>query len=247
MKKFYAVLVSLLALPAYAAPSHIQYDGWNGYNVTYNYTDKPKSGWYVGGRAELSFLNFKNKYSSNKPNLIGSDSDKYSFEPVFGGSLAFGHRFNYFWRGEIEGGVIGYLKDADNVADYTMTTPYLMLNGYYDFLNGLYVGAGVGIATPRTTFDGNDFVDILDASNAYTFDGDRTKWSFSPIGAIMLGWSHELDDNIVLDIRYRFAGFGGMKLDRDIVALDDSARYDFQVKTGFVMDNSISIGLRYEF
>lgn len=237
MKKFYPILFSILALPAYAAPSHIQYDGWNGYNVTYNYTDKPKSGWYVGGRAELSFLNFKNKYSSDAPDagINGGSSDKYSFEPVFGGSLSFGHRFNYFWRGEIEGGVIGYFKDADSVAEYTMTTPYLMLNGYYDFLNGLYVGAGVGIATPRTTLDINNF------------EGDRSKYSFSPIGAIMLGWSHELDDNIVLDIRYRFAGFGGMKLDRDIVAINGSARYDFQVKTGFVMDNSISIGLRYEF
>ena len=59
-----AILVGLTA-PAVAAPSYLTRTGDGGYRVTYNYTDKAKTGWYVGGRAELGFWNWKNKYDTS--------------------------------------------------------------------------------------------------------------------------------------------------------------------------------------
>ncbi|MBQ7055996.1 MAG: hypothetical protein IJN91_03640, partial [Alphaproteobacteria bacterium] len=78
-----AVIAALTATVANAAPSHLSRTKDGGFKVTYDYTEKSKTGWYVGGRAELSLMNWENKYSSNAPTTIAEfDSDKYSFEPV---------------------------------------------------------------------------------------------------------------------------------------------------------------------
>ena len=58
MKKIVSLAVlAALTTPAIAAPSYLSRTKDGGYNVTYDYNDKAKSGWYIGGRAELSFLN----------------------------------------------------------------------------------------------------------------------------------------------------------------------------------------------
>ena len=230
-----AVLAALTATVADAAPSYIARNAKGGYDVTYNYTDKAKTGWYVGARAELSLLNWENKYSSNFPDIPPADSEDFMFESVFGGNAFVGYTFNHFWRAEVEGGVLGQFEDRDHMSDFTMTVPYLMANGYYDFANGLYVGAGLGVAMPTTELD------IRDA-----FDGsDRKETSISPMAGIMLGYSHALDYNLTLDVRYRLSGFLGSehKLDNDVLG----GTYWFQNKIDWVLDNSISIGLRYNF
>ncbi len=243
MKKLVSafILATMIAPMANAAPSYITRDGNGGYNVTYDYNDKAKTGWYVGGRLGVSFLNFKNEYSSNWVVLDASaDEDKYSFEPVFNGSLAGGYHFKYFWRAELEAGYIGQFSDKDADFEYSLQAPYIMANGYYDFTNGLYVGAGLGLAVPTTKLDGGIFI-----------SGDREKTSVSPMAGIMLGWSHELDYNLVLDVRYRLAGFSGHKQKRSFEGraseLEDWQRYSFENKNGLILDNSISVGLRYEF
>lgn len=243
MKKLVSVLVlaALTAPAAFAAPAHIARDERGGYNVTYDYKDKAKTGWYVGGRVGVDFLNFKNEYSADIPGTNDAfKDDKYSFEPVFNGSLAFGRHFNYFWRAELEAGYIGQFSDKDNIAEYKLSAPYLMANGYYDFTNGIYLGAGVGIAVPMTELDGLPFI-----------SGDRKKTSVSPMAGVMLGWSHELDYNLVLDVRYRLAGFGGHTQKRgfDGHALEGAPveRFTFENKNGLILDNSFSVGLRYEF
>lgn len=237
-------LVSLFAVlavttgAASAAPSHIVRNANGGYDVTYNYKDKVKTGWYAAARAELSFLNWKNKYSSNFGGVDANyGSDKYSFEPVFGGSLAAGKTINYFWRAELEGGFIGAFEDKDNGAEFHMSIPYLMANGYYDFTNGLYVGAGVGAAMTITKLD-----------DALFDSGDRDKTTVAPMAGLMAGYAYKLDDNLVLDLRYRLAGvFANSKQRRAWVDLSDSQPYYFENKIGMILDNSISIGLRYEF
>lgn len=240
MKKMLSVLalVALATAGAHAAPSHITRNSNGGYVVTYNYKDKAKTGWYVGGRAELSFLNWKNKYSSDFGGVNSdADSDKYSFEPVFGGSLSFGRTINYFWRAEVEGGFIGSFDDKDNGAEFQMSIPYLMANGYYDFTNGLYVGAGLGLALPITELDDPIFE-----------SGDRTKTTVAPMAGVMLGYSHRLDTNLVFDVRYRLAGvFANSKQKRSWQEISDEQNYYFQNKIGLILDNSISVGLRYEF
>lgn len=240
MKKFVSlsVLMGLMVSPTFAAvrgatPSHITKDGKGGYDVTYNYKDKAKTGWYVTGRAELSFLNFKNKYSVSSLDLDvdnESDDDKYSFKPVFGGSLAAGKKINYFWRAEVEGGYLGYFEDEDADAKFSISMPYAMLNGFYDFTNGLYVGAGVGATLAQYKI-----------KDVELFSKEKTK--LSPMGALMFGWTKKLDENLVVDLRYRLAGMTGAELKTGINGSDAS----FKSKTGMILDNSVSLGIRYEF
>ncbi len=243
MKKLVSVFVlaGLVMPAAFAAPSHIVRNTDGGYNVTYDYKDKAKTGWYIGGRLGVGFLNFKNEYSSDFSGIDNAFAeDKYSFKSVFDGSLMGGYRFNYFWRAELEAGYLGQFSDKDNGFEYTLSVPYVMANGYYDFTNGLYVGAGVGAAIPMTKFDGVDFL-----------PGDREKTSVSPMGGIMLGWAHKLDYDLVLDVRYRLAGFSGHTQKRTFEARDNILKpwqgHYIENKNGLILDNSVSVGLRYEF
>lgn len=241
MKKILSViaLVGLTVVPAFAAPSYLVRDSQGGYNITYNYQDKAKNGWYIGGRAELSLLNWKNKYStdSNYIPLGEAASDNYSAEPVLGGNFFAGYTINYLWRAELEAGYIGYFEDKDSDVDFSLLSYYLMANGYYDFSNGLYVGAGVGMALTTTTLDGV----------TGWFDGDkRDKTRVSPMLGLMLGYTHELNDSLVLDLRYRLSGFYGTKHSVDFVA-GVAANHWFENNIDLILDNSFSVGLRYEF
>ncbi len=238
MKKLLSVcsiaVLGLTATNAIAAPSYIQRDANGGYNVTYDYTDKAKSGWYVGGHVGLSLLNFTNDYDYNNP-AEANNSDDYSFEPVFSGSVAGGFRFNYFWRAELELGYIGQFNDNGEGVDFKLSAPYALANLYYDFNNGIYVGAGAGIAALTTEWDAWNFV-----------GGERKEVSVSPMVGLMLGYSYELDHNLVLDLRYRIAGILGHEHERDNRYLDGSV-YKFSADTGVILENSFSIGVRYEF
>lgn len=237
-----SAVMAFIAMPAFAAPrnatpSHITKDGNGGYDVTYNYKDKAKTGWYLTGRAELSFLNFKNKYSSASEFAADEShsEDKYSFEPVFGGSLAAGKKINYFWRAELEAGYLGFFEDEDEVAKFSISMPYLMVSGYYDFTNGLYVGAGLGASLAQYKISGDYF-------RGY----DKDKTTFAPMAGLMFGWTHQLDDNLVVDLRYRLAGMTEAELKLYFQDTADQT-YWFKSKTGMILDNSVSFGIRYEF
>lgn len=231
-----AVLAALTTTVADAAPSYIKRDANGGYGVTYDYTDKAKNGWYVGGHVALNLMNWENEYSTNAPNADELTNDKYSFEPVFGGDIFVGKTFKYFWRAEIEGGLLGQFEEETTGTTFKMTIPYLMANGYYDFVNGLYVGAGVGIALPKTELQG-----------AYFHGGDSSKRSVSPMVGVMLGYTYELDYNLTLDLRYRLAGLMGNELNRTHIYAGDMQEYDIKNEIGLILDNSLSIGIRYNF
>lgn len=236
MKKLVSVFVlaamtTTASVAATAVPSHIKRDARGGYDVTYSYKDKVKTGWYAVGRAGVSFLNFTSKQKLDGKSI---EDDKFSFEPVFDGSLSVGRHFGYFWRGELELGYMGQFSNSDQGLDFDLSVPYLMANGYYDFTNGLYVGAGLGGALPMARLDG-----------VFVRGGDRNKTGFSPMAGVMAGYTTKLDDNLVLDIRYRLAGFNGVK--QDIKVIVEEGIVDAQAKIGLIWDNSISVGLRYEF
>lgn len=243
MKKMvpFLSLIGLISYGANAAPSYLTRDTKGGYIVTYDYTDKAKSGWYMGARADLNLWNWENKYSvdADLTGLGSVDADKYSFEPVFGGSIFAGRTVSYFWRAELEAGYMGYFQDKDGESEFSMQIPYLMLNGYRDFINGIYIGAGLGIAMPITTMD-------LSPTLATTDGDNRKEYHFVPVAGIMVGYSYELDDNLVLDLRYRLSGMTGF--DQRINMYDaGEASHWLQNDIDLILDNSISIGLRYEF
>ena len=231
-----AVLAALTTTVADAAPSYIKRDARGGYDVTYDYTDKAKNGWYVGGHVALNLMNWENEYTTDAPNAAELTDDKYLFEPVFGGDLFVGKTFNYFWRAELEGGLLGQFEDEGNGTTFKMTIPYLMANGYYDFANGLYVGAGAGIALPKIELRGRDFV-----------GGDSSESSVSPMFGVMLGYTYELDYNLTLDLRYRLSGLMGHEIDRTFIYKEDLQEYAISSDTGLILDNSLSIGIRYNF
>lgn len=199
--------------------------------------------WYVGGRVALHLMSWKNKYSGAPANFqfdSDADHDKYSFEPVFGWNLFAGYRFDPNWRMDLEFGHMTQFSDSDNGITFKLSTPYVMANAYYDFMSGFYLGLGAGAAFPRATLDWEYFT----ANSA-----SKTQTSF--MGAFMMGYSYRLSESTSLDFRYRLAGFNGPKWTRNVVpGVSDVNGVDLEsleTKVGFIIDNSLSLGLRYEF
>ena len=241
MKKFFsALLMCFIATSAYSSAQVIHTSSYNKYIFVDGkdyYANNDKSGGYITGRIDLSFLTFTNKYSSNFPGVNPEfDKDTYSFEPVLGADLAVGYYFSPTWRGDIEFGYIGRFVDSDDNFNYKLSVPYLMANLYYDFDCGLYVGAGLGAAIPSISFD------LASLDNGNNNKGN----TFGFIGAFDLGYTYRLDTSVLLDLRYRLAGITGVEHTRNFMA-SDSKTYYVGVDTGFIIDNSISFGIRYEF
>lgn len=213
-----------------SAPRHHHHDAYRG-------------NWYVGGRVGLHLASWKNKYKGSPSNYKfdnDENHDDYIFEPVFGGNIFAGYRFTPNWRGDVEFGYMTQFSDSDNGFTFKLQTPYVTANAYYDFESGFYLGAGVGMAFPRATLDW-EYFDSGDAS--------ETKLSF--MGALMAGYSYNLSESVALDFRYRLSGFTGPKWTRNVMAgvTDDNGveLESLQTKVGFIIDNSLSLGLRYEF
>lgn len=231
------LMAGIFISAADAAPSYLIRDrdvtGSYAYDVTYDYKDKPKNGLYINGRVEMNMLSWENVYTSG--DVVSAGSDKYSMESMFGGSLAVGKRFNYFWRWEIEAGHIGLFEDADATTKFELSAPYAIANLMYDFNSGLYFGGGFGFAMPTTTLDGDLWI----------YNSNRKESTVSPMGALMFGFSSQLDYNFVLDVRYRIAGFSGTA--HSMTYETTGGTFNFKNDIGMILDNSISVGLRYEF
>lgn len=184
------------------------------------------SKWYMGLNGDLSFLTWKNKYSG-----LDSGSDKFTFKPLLGADLVVGYRFNNKWRVDGEFGYIGKFSETETEhylspekTEFSLETYYIDANAYYDLKYGLYVGAGVGLA-------------IIDLSADHTYFSEVSKTNLSPMGAAMFGWTYVLDEKVDFDVRYRFAIFDGGDLNIGGVNVD----------TGVIMNNSLSLGIKYHF
>ena len=219
------------------APRHHERDYYDDRGHGY------RGNWYIGGRVGLHLMSWTNKYKGSPSNYDfdkSQDHDDYVFEPVFGGNIFAGYRFTPNWRGDVEFGYLTQFSDSDNGFTFKLSTPYVTANAYYDFDSGFYLGAGVGMAFPRATMDW-EYFDAGDASD--------TKLSFT--GALMAGYSYYMTESLALDFRYRLGGFVGPKWTRNVMSgiTDDNGveLKALETKVGFVIDNSLSIGLRYEF
>ena len=192
--------------------------------------------WYIGGRIGLDLLSWENKYNATPADAIvdpGSDHDDYVFEPVFGGDIFLGYHFTPSVRGDIELGYISQYDDTDNGITFKLSTFYATFNAYYDFLNHFYLGGSLGFAFPRADMEWEHF----------TKSGTETDLSMNI--ALMAGYTYDLSQDVVLDLRYRLGGFWGPTFTRGVVGFDPLQT--LETKVGFVLDNQISIGLRYEF
>lgn len=184
------------------------------------------SKWYMGLNGDLSFLTWKNKYSGAE-----SGSEKFTFKPVLGADLVVGYRFNKDWRVDGEFGYIGKFSETETEqylspekTEFSLETYYIDANAYYDLKYGLYVGAGVGLA-------------IVDLTADHTYFSEVSKTNLSPMGAAMFGWAYALDEKVDFDVRYRLAIFDGGDLNIGGVNVD----------AGLVMNNSLSVGVKYHF
>lgn len=201
------------------------------------YTPHARSNWYLGGRVGADMLTWKNKYKAPAEYIIGPDADHddYTFEPVFGADIFLGYHFTPAVRGDIEIGYMSEFEDSDNGYTFKMSTFYGTFNAYYDFVNHFYLGGSIGFAFPRVSLSGLDV-------NAAGSESD-----LSMIFALMGGYTFDLSEEVVLDLRYRLSGHWGPKFERTITRTDPAAVFNLETDVGFVLDNQISIGLRYEF
>ena len=192
---------------------------------------------YMGVHANVSFLNWKNTYKDQSGTKLGSDS--FSFETLLGTDIAVGYKFSNYFRIDTELGYIGkyngdeterfsggYLTEKTS---FSYNAYYWTLNGYYDFCNGIYLGAGLGAA-------------VLDVSLDHTHYEKVSKTSVSPMGALMVGWGHKLDSKIVLDLRYRLGMFNGGD-----IKMDTGGGNSVSADMGLMLDNTLSVGIRYSF
>ena len=198
---------------------------------------------YVGMNLDINLLNWRNEYKALPVAYNEAfNHDDYRFKPLIGGHIVAGYRFNPGWRMDIEGGFTSEFEDSDNGISFKLSVPYATANVYHDFTNGLYLGIGGGAAFPTISMEWEHFT-----------SNNSSKTTTSPMGAAMLGYAYYLSENLILDVRYRFAGFKGPKLTRGVtgwsieIGDQEIPLRSLETKIGFVMDNSISIGLKYEF
>lgn len=223
--------------PRYSETAYTQTETRTTDSRSYNW----RSAWYVGGRLALNLLSWTNKYKATPPESVvnpNADHDDYSLKPVVGGNIFAGYRFNPNWRADLEFGFTSEYSDSDSGITFKLSVPYVTANVYYDFVNGLYLGAGLGAAFPTIQMEWENFV-----ANS----SRKTGASFA--GAAMVGYSYNLSKSLILDLRYRLAGYNGTTMERNVTGYSYAGieLKSLETKVGFILDNSISVGLRYEF
>ncbi len=200
-------------------------------SINYRRTSEPMK-MYLDVRADLSFLSWTNEYT---PNQYGDDD--FDFKSVIGADIALGCRFNKHWRADVELGYMGRYSEQETEyypgfptekTDFSLTVMNATVNGYYNIWAGMYSGVYMGLGAGAA---------ISEISLNHTVFAKEAKKSVSPMGAVMLGWTNKLNEKIDLNLRYKFAAFSGATLDYNGVS----------TKIGLITDNSVSVGIRYEF
>ena len=216
-----------------------------------NQEPKPKAedkafavvGWYLAANVMMNMWSWENEYKSNYDGVnLAFEDDKYSFKRVLSGSVALGTMFDKELRGDIEFGLSKQFKDENEFATYTMSAPYIMANFYRDFESGLYFGAGVGVARPEAKLELR-----LPAGVSRS-----AKKAWTPRVSAMLGYALGFGDNMYLDLKYRLTGFKGTKMSGTFLWDQDETDeyievYSLNVEAGLVVENTLSVGLRYRF
>ena len=222
-----------------AQPSHAQPNN-NVQSVAPRSSGNMEYEWYLSANVAMNLWSWGTEYESDYSGTnISFDNDDYSFESVFGGSVAIGKQFESGMRADVELGLSSEFSDSDEIARYSLSAPYVMANVYYDFDSGVFLGAGLGITRPEVKLDGSLF-----ENKEYSKTGLSIK-----VGATV-GYSAHVSDNAYVDFKYRLSGFRGPDLTNaflwdQYVGTDEV--YSLNVKTGIVFENALSVGVRFYF
>jgi opacity protein-like surface antigen len=203
--------------------------------------------WYAGLKYVHTFANFTSKHYTNGVYCVGGQfcKDEYSFVSMMGLAASVGKWYDEDWRIELEGGWTGEYSDSADGIEFAFSAPYLTFSALYNFsgpnTGGFYAGPGAGIAFPTSRITGPVFL-----------TGSETKRQFSPMLALQLGYQYPFSDRFALDIGYKLSTFGGTDHTRQFELWDPNTGqslgiHDFTNKTGWFINNSLSIGLRYYF
>lgn len=184
-----------------------------------------ESRFYVGIHADLSLLSWKNEY---KEDGVDAGSEKFNNKSIIGVDASFGYKFNNRWATELELGYMGkYSKNyKEDNTEFDLSTGYAVVNGYYNLYQGLYIGAGTGIAITNTSIEP-------------PVGKEKSKTGVSPMGALMAGYIYKINDNISIDARYRFSMFYGPEM--------SIPKYAVDLKTGVITNHTVSLGIKYGF
>ncbi|MCL2591578.1 MAG: outer membrane beta-barrel protein [Betaproteobacteria bacterium] len=212
--------------------------------VTYGYTQMDKT------RDEWSINNYSSAVNKNMK------------DNVYGYGLAVGYDFNKRFRApvraELEYSVFSEASDEKSAwGDYyygldrvttirqKLQTQTLFVNGYFDFRNATaftpYVGGGLGLAfiKVRGSYGWADFYGGNPGLSHSVSLRSKSTTNFAwNIGA---GAAYAINDNISLDLGYRFASLGGAKTE-----WADNF-HDVRIKSKDVYMHQVTLGLRVAF
>jgi hypothetical protein len=216
---------------------------------------QPQAPWYRDWYAALKYVHtltsFTSKHYTDGVYCVGGQycEDKYSFETMMGFSASVGKSYGDNWRFELEGGYTGEYSDSVDDVEFSISAPYMGFNALYNFSgatnDGFYLGAGLGAAWTKTGVSAG-------GTEVFFLHNGETKREFSPMIALSAGYQMLLTDRLAFDIAYKLWTFGGTDHDRDFQTCilcdgSDDETHTFTNKTGWLINNSLSLGLRWYF
>ena len=178
---------------------------------------------YVSGKLSYDFNKVKVKGAMKDADIIA----RAKMNKVLVGSphIAYGVRAGYV-RGELEFNGSRDIKrnwvEESGLAHFRLYKHSFMANAYFDYLTCTpwtpYVGAGMGVS-------------YLKADNGnYARSGYRLAWQ------VMGGVTYDINSHWAMDLGYRYADLGRIRVETDVITTKVSAR-----------DHEIMAGIRYTF
>lgn len=184
---------------------------------------------YVSGKFIYSDVNTDITDSWSVGSAPGKDKSSFS-DDVWGGSVAAGLRFDApagDVRTELELNLKSNVKKHHSGNGYRIKNNSLMLNAYYDIDTNSkfvpYVGGGIGYARLKGTVDSQR--------------GRMSKSSTEFAWMLGAGVAYNLDDNVAIDLGYRYSDFG--KISKEYLP---GRNYKAELDA-----NEVLLGVRYSF
>ena len=231
------------------------------------------SGWYIRGDAGVGATQINQMRSTFAFNVPDVRFDSKSFSDAAFVRFGLGYQFNNWFRADITGeyrtasnltaiesfnqGQFFTPASADRSYDnYSgqVSHAVLMANGYVDLgtWNRItpYVGAGIGFA--RHTVTG-----LHDAGGVATFAPNNfgisglgyasAKSSNSLAWALMAGLGYSVNENLKLELGYRYLNLGTTTAGQIVCQTQDTATCPFEVQRYKLSSHDIHVGMRWMF